>query len=61
MRFDNGPADLQPHSYALKLGGKESIENLFRLLQLQSHAGIANGDYELSVVFIVRLLDRAYQ
>src|SRR5271154_4566239 len=50
MRFDDVPADAQSHAGAMKLGGKERIENLIRLLRGQPHAGIADGHENFLVI-----------
>ena len=50
MRFHNRSADPQSHTSPVKLGGKERVENLIRVLRGQSHAGIADG-HEDVVVF----------
>ena len=42
MRFHDGAADPKSHAGAVRLGGKERIEDLIRLLRGQTHAGIAD-------------------
>jgi len=44
MRFKNGAADAKPHADAVRLGGKEGIEDLVRLLRGKPYAGIADRD-----------------
>jgi hypothetical protein len=44
MRFNNGPADAKSHARAMRLGGKERIKDLIRLLRGKSPAGIADRD-----------------
>src|SRR5207247_993740 len=59
MRFDDGSADGQSHSCALRFGREEGIEDLLRLFRLQSHARIADRDQELTIVVLLRL-DRKF-
>src|SRR5260370_25867749 len=49
MRLDNGPADRQSHARALRLGGKECIKDLVRLVCGQPRARIAHGDQQLTI------------
>ena len=47
MRFNDGAADGQTHTGAMRLRGKEGMEDLVRLLWRQSHSGIADGHHNL--------------
>ena len=42
VRFDNGFADGETHTAALRFRGKECIENLLRLARRKSGAGVAD-------------------
>src|SRR5712671_3422244 len=50
MRFNDRSADGESHTCSIKLGGKNRIEDLLRLLWGQSHAGIAYGYHESAVL-----------
>src|SRR5260370_16458001 len=43
MRFNDGAADAKSHAGPVRLGSKEGIEDLFRLLRGKPYAGIADG------------------
>ena len=47
MRFNDGAADGQTHTSAVRLGSKERVKNLVCLLPGQPDAGIADGDQQL--------------
>ena len=55
MRFNDGAADGQSHADPMRLGGKEGVEDLVRLLRRQPHAGIADTHHKLLVSRSVRL------
>src|SRR2546422_11715019 len=55
MRFKNGAADAKPHAGAVRLGGKEGIEDLVRLLRGKPYAGVADRDQKLLVFRSLRL------
>src|SRR5258708_2465686 len=58
MRFNDGAADRQPHTGAVRFGGKERMEDLF-LLRGQTPAGIGNRDQQLTILGLLRL-DRKF-
>src|SRR5260370_15142575 len=43
VRLDDGPADAKPHAGPVRLGSKESIEDLFLLLWRQPYAVVTDG------------------
>ncbi len=45
MRFNDGTADAKSHTGAMRLGGKEGIEDLVRLLRRQARPRIAGFTY----------------
>src|SRR6266849_6978701 len=59
MRLNDRPTDGQPHTSPVILGGKECLEDLFRLLRGQSHTGVADGDQQLTTLAHLRL-DRKF-
>jgi len=58
MRFNDGTADPKSHPGPLRLGGKERIKDLIRLLRREPHAGIADREHELAVLGLQRADDR---
>jgi len=50
MRLHNGTANRQPHSTALRFGGKEGVEDLIRLPGRQSYAGIHDPNQQLTIL-----------
>src|SRR5882724_6956667 len=59
MRFNDRAADRQSHAGPMKLGSKERIEDLIRLLRGQPHSDIANGDQQFTLLSLLRL-DRKF-
>jgi hypothetical protein len=57
MRFNDGAADGQTHTGAMRLGGKEGMEDLVRLPRRQSHAGIADAHHNLFMFRSLRFDD----
>src|SRR6266446_8226611 len=57
MRFNDRSADAKSHAGAVRLGGKECVEDLVRLLRGQPHARIADGHEDLLVLSSLRLDD----
>ena len=57
MRFDDGTADPKSHAGPLRLGGKERIKDLIRLLRREPHACIADRDHQLAVFGLLRADD----
>src|SRR5271156_5408198 len=55
VRLDDRPADRESHAGALWFRGKEWVEDLLRLFWLESRAGIANRDQELTLLILLRL------
>src|SRR5712672_1272986 len=49
MRLNDRSTDGQPHAGPVNLGGKECLEDLFRLLRGESHSGIADRDQQLTI------------
>src|SRR6266404_9067249 len=49
MRLNDGPADGESHTRAVRLGGKERLENLVPLLRGQTHSAISDGHQNLLV------------
>src|SRR4029453_3249671 len=45
--LNNRAADLQPHTHSPRLGGVESIENLFEVLSIEPNAGVLHGHEQL--------------
>src|ERR1700691_1232984 len=50
MRLHNRTADGQPHSAALRLGGKERRKDLIHLRRWQSHAGVTDRELKVTVL-----------
>ena len=46
VRLNNRPADRQPHSHAIRLGGDERIEDLRDVAALQSRAVVGDGNLD---------------
>src|SRR5947207_11375242 len=55
MRFNDGAADGQSHTGAMPLGGKESIEDLVRVLRRQPYPCIADRNHKVLVLRWLRL------
>src|SRR2546422_10491649 len=49
MRLNYRPADGESHTRAVRLGGKERLKDLVRLLRGQTHSSIADGHHNLLV------------
>src|SRR5438445_4882929 len=54
MRLNDRAADGESHTRAVRLGGKERLEDLAPLLRGQPHAGIADGHHNLLVFRLLR-------
>src|SRR6516162_8498387 len=54
VRFDNRPTDGQSHAGALRFGGKERLEDLFRLFLVLSHPRIDDRDQNLTILVLLR-------
>ena len=55
MRFNDGAADGQSHTGAVRLRRKEGTKDLVRLLRRQPHTGIADANHKLLVFCSLRL------
>ena len=55
VRFNNGAADPQAHARAVRLGAKERIKELVRMLPWEPHAGIADRDQHPTIISALRL------
>src|SRR5260370_33174689 len=54
MSLDDGAADAKSHAGSVRLGSKESIEDLFRLLWGQPHSAVSDGHHNFLVLHSLR-------
>ena len=53
--LDNRAADRQSHPHSLRLGGVESIEDLFEILPVDPNTGVLHGDEHLVGFVLTRI------